>query len=114
MKPLDEYLELQKKIFSYFGYVEDWRVLPLNDCRECYWYLTGEGPGDRVCFAETEEELTAQDGNYFEAEIYTQRHLPKWVYRGADYTLVVVDTHADGNQLLSVFANSKERPGQGV
>lgn len=109
MKMLDEYFELQEKVFSYFGYMEDWRVLPLDDCREYYWYLTGEGHGDNVCFAKTEKELTEQDGNYYENEIYTQRHLPKWVYRGAEYTLVVVDTHTDGNQLLSVFANSKER-----
>jgi hypothetical protein len=110
MKLLDEYFELQEKIFSYFGYVENWRVLPLDDCREYYWFLTGEGYGDKVCFAKTEKELAEQGGgNYYENEIYTQRHLPKWVYRGAEYTLVVVDTHTDDNKLLSVFANSKEQ-----
>ena len=109
MKMLDEYFELQEKVFAYVGYVEDWRMLPLDDCREYYWHLTGEGHGDNVCFAKTEKELAEQDGDYYESEIYTQRHLSKWVYRGEEYTLVVVDTHTDGNQLLSVFSNSKER-----
>lgn len=109
MKLLDEYLKLQEGIFSYFGYVEDWRILPLDDCRQYYWYLTKDGRGGLVCFADTEAELERQDGQYYENEIYTQRHLPRWVYRGAEYTLVVVDTHTDGNQLLSVFTNSRER-----
>lgn len=111
MELLDKYNDLRQQIFDYFGYVEDWRVLPLNDAREYYWHLTGEGHGDEVKFARHEENLfhaTFEDG--YSNEIYTQPHLPKWVYRGADYTLVVVDTHTDGNQFLQIFDNTKERP----
>lgn len=108
MKLLDDYFELQAKIFEHFGYQENWRVLPLDDARIYYWRLDGEGPGT-VKFSETEEEL-GSDGDYYENEIYTQRHLPKWVYRADGYTLVVVDTHTDGNQLLQVFDNALERP----
>ena len=110
MELLDEYLELQDKIFDYFGYVEDWCIYPLSDSRDFYWFLTGEGYGDSVCFAETEEELINQTGNYYEDGIYTQRFIPKWVHRGAEYTLILVDTYTDGNKLLSVFTNSMERP----
>ena len=110
MKTLDDYFELQRQIFEHFGYTQDWRVLPLDDARGYYWRLDGEGPGT-VTFAETEEKL-ASDGDYYENEIYTQRHLPRWVYRAADYTLVVVDTHTDGNQLLQVFDNAMERPNE--
>lgn len=53
MKQLDDYFALQQAIFQYFGYREDWRILPLDDCREFY---------------------------------------------------------TDGNKLLSVFSNDKERP----
>lgn len=112
MKTLDDYFELQRQIFKHFGYVEDWRVLPLDDARRYYWRLDGEGPGN-VCFADSEEELTTESGNYYEDAIYTQRSLPKWVYRAADYTLVVVDTNTDGNQLLKVFDNALERPNGG-
>ena len=111
MELLDHYFDLQAQIFEYFGYVEDWRVLPLDDCRDFYWRLDGEGPGT-VGFARTEGDLKmeADSNEYYENDIYTQRHLPQWVYRGVDYTLVVVDTHTDGNQLLQVFSNALERP----
>lgn len=110
MDLLDQEQAVRQKIFDYFGYVEDWRVLPLDDAREYYWHLTGEGYCDEVKFARREENLfegTMDDG--YSNEIYTQRHLPKWVYRGPDYTMVVVDTHTDGNQFLQIFDNSKER-----
>lgn len=109
MQQLDQYFSLQKEIFEYFGYKEDWRILPLDDAREFFWKLDGEGPGV-VKHAFTEEELADEDGDYYENDIYTQRHLPKWVYRGAEFTLIVVDTNTDGNKLLQIFANANERP----
>lgn len=109
MKLLDDYFELRRQIFKHFGYRENWRVLHLDDARSYYWRLDGEGPGT-VKFADTEEELENEAGQYYENEIYTQRNLPKWVYRAADYTMVCVDTHTDGNQLLRVFDNAMERP----
>lgn len=109
MELLDKYMALRDELFAYFGYVEDWRVIPVDDAREYFWRLDGEGPGT-VTFADTEEQLDSEEGEYYENSIYTQRHLPKWVYRGAAYTMVVVDTHTDGNQFLRIFDNSKERP----
>lgn len=108
MEMLDRYLKLQKEIFDYFGYAEDWHVFPIDDAREYFWRIEGGDTGT-VCFAETEKELSEKDGQYYENEIYTQRHLPKWVYRGAEYTLIVVDTHTDGNKFLKIFSNSLER-----
>ncbi len=109
MKLLDQYNDIRNQVLAYFGYVEDWCVLPLEDSREYFWNLDGEGPGI-VRFADSEDELASEDGNYYENEIYTQQHLSKWVYRGADYTMVVVDTHTDGNKFLQVFTNANERP----
>lgn len=109
MQLLTEYFALQAKVFEFFGYKEDWRVIPLDDARKYFWRLEGEGPGE-VHFADSEQELTEQSGNYYVNEIYTQRFLPKWVYRGDGYTMVAVDTHTDGNKLLQVFDNAKERP----
>ena len=108
MELLDRYNALRAELFAYFGYVEDWCVLLLDDAREYFWKLDGEGPGT-VKFADTEEELSNEEGQYYENEIYTQRHLPKWVYRGADFTMIAVDTHMDGNKFLQVFANANER-----
>ena len=113
MKSIDDYFALQAEIFDYFGYVEDWRAIPLADARDSYWYLTGEGAGDEVLFADNEEDLHNDEGNNYSAEIYTQRFLPKWVYRGKEFTMVCVDTHTDGNKFLMVFDNEKESPSGG-
>lgn len=107
MQLLTEYFEIQKKVFAYFGYVEDWRVIPLDDAREYFWRIDGEGPGT-VCYADSEDELANESGNYYEDEIYTQRHLPRWVYRGDEFTLVCCNPGVDGNVFLRVFDNSKE------
>ena len=109
MELLDRYEALRAEVFAYFGYTEDWHVFPLDDARQYFWKLDGEGPGE-VKFASTEEELANETGLYYENEIYTSRHLSKWVYRGDEFTMVVVDTHTDGNKFLQVFANANERP----
>lgn len=111
MELLTKHQKLRQEIFDYFGYVEDWRILPINDTREYYWVLDGDGPGC-VRFAETEEQLLS-DGDYYENIIYTQRHLPRWVYRGEDYTMIVADTETDGNKLLQIFTNANERQVKG-
>lgn len=103
MKLLDAEQAIRQEIFDYFGYVENWRVLPFDDARDCYWRLRdGE-----VMFAETLDKLNS-DGNYYVNEIYTQRHLDKHIYHGKDYTMMMVDTHTDGNKFLQIFDNSKE------
>jgi hypothetical protein len=83
-------------------------VLPFQDCTEYYWRLEEEGRGGEVKFAESFKQLTDDEADFYSDEIYTNRHLDKWVYRGEEYTMILVDTHTDGNQFLSVFDNSKE------
>jgi hypothetical protein len=108
VKKLDEYFKLQKEIYEYFGYKEDWVVIPIDDARMYYWHITNESNGE-VRFAEDKENVfegTMEDG--YSNEIYTQRFLPKWVYRGDEYTMICVDTHTDGNKFLQIFDNKKE------
>ena len=106
MKMLDDYFKLQQDIYDYFGYVEDWVVIPLDDCTSYFWEL-GE---DEVRYSEEVEKLEDWEaGQYYAAEIYRQRFLPKWVYRVEDYTMVCADTHVDGNKFLMVFDNAKEQ-----
>lgn len=104
---LDQYMGLQKQIYEYFGYVEDWRVIPINDSREYFWNLD-ESTG-RVLFWEKPEDLDS--GEHYENFIYQQRFLTKWVYRAEEYTMIVVDTHTDGNKFLQIFANALEVQG---
>ena len=103
MQLLDTYARVIKEIHEYFGYVEDWAVIPIDDRREMFW----KQDGYNVRYAPDEDTLNS-DGDYYEDEIYTQRHLPKWIYPGEDYTMICVDTHTDGNKFLAIFANSKE------
>lgn len=108
-KALDSYLSLQQEIFNYFGYKQDWKVIPIDDAREYYWELCqNEDGGGEVFFSEEREDVVKKSGNYYGNEIYTQRFLPKWVYRGKDYTMICVDTHTDGNKFLQIFDNNKE------
>jgi hypothetical protein len=109
MKLLKEYFELQQKIFDYFNYQEDWRVIPLIDETKHYWFVTGENHGHScVWWPEPITKKMVEDGAIYAGSIYTQRFLPKWVYRGEEYTMVCVDTHTDGNKFLMVFDNTKE------
>lgn len=106
---INSYFSLEQQIHESFGYVEDWVKIPMEDSRIYYWRLTGEGRGDSVGFADTVEELNDTSGNYYEEEIYTQRFLKKWVYRGEHLTMVCCNTGVDGNKFLRIFENSKER-----
>lgn len=110
MKLLDDYFGLQKQIYKYFGYTEDWRAIPLEDYTEYYWALNQKEDGSGyVGFADNKKYVSHKDGeSYYQHLIYTQRFLPKWVYRGTDYTMICVDTLTDGNKYLSVFDNEKE------
>ena len=104
MQLLDDYFKLQKQIYDYFGYKEDWVVIPLDDCTEMYWCLDNDISPNEVRFAKTDEDdlWDEKKGEYYCNSIYTQRFLDKYVYRTDDYTMVCADT-------LQVFDNTKER-----
>ena len=104
MTLLDNEREIRKEIFKYFGYVEDWRILPFDDCRGLFWKLYSSN----VAYASTEFDLANESGEMWLDEIYTNRHLPKHVYRGEDFTMILTDPHCDGNQFLSIFTNVLE------
>lgn len=111
MELLKRYLELQEQIYNFFGYKEDYVVIPLEDSTECYWYLDQDQDGrGYVSFSEEplSIELISEGDEFYQDVIYTQRFLPKWVYRADNYTMICVDTRTDGNKFLRVFDNSKE------
>jgi len=102
-------LGAEKEIHKFFGYVEDWVAIPLDDRRDMFWKLNGgEGHGATVLYNEDRDAVLNETGEHYESAIYTQRFLPKWVYRADGYTLICLDTQCDGNKFLSIFDNSKE------
>jgi hypothetical protein len=115
---VDRYHEARAAIFAHVGYVQDWRALPIDDSRDQFWAVDAH-EREWVKFSPNREALVYWLGKHadeygpygnvlFEHVIYTQRHLPKWVYRGAALTLVVTDTQTDGNKLLQLFRNENE------
>lgn len=114
---VDRFFEARAAIFAHVGYDESWRVLPIEDNRSDFWAVD-KAEHAWVKFSAKREALVAWLGGdddfrsysdvLYEHPIYTQRHLPKWVYRGAELTLVVVDTQTDGNKILQLFRNANE------
>ena len=109
-KLLDQFFNLEEEIHKFFKYKEDWKKIPIVDQRKYYWHLAQveDGSGE-VTFHEqpfTKEILGT--GHYYQNTIYTQRFLPKWVYRTKHYTMICEDTHTDGNQWLGIYDNAKE------
>jgi len=113
MKLLEQYFEIQNEIYKYFEYEEDWVVIPLDSRLDCYWMVVGgdeKGAGGYVTWSPepfTKESLE-DGGKTYGGPIYTQRFLPKWIYRKEDYTMISIDTRCDGNKFLMIFDNSKE------
>lgn len=112
MEMLKEYFALQEKIHDYFGYKEDWKVIPLVDDTEMFWFVEEcedeDGYSGSVSYAESIADLDSDGEASYMDDIYTQRFLPKFVFRGEDYTMISCDPHVDGNKFLRVFDNAKE------
>jgi len=104
MKLLDKYFKLQELIYKYFGYKEDWRIYPLNDNTEYFWYLDLEK--NRVIYAKNMKDFTT--GDYFSSKIYFCRFLEKHIYHAKRYTMILENTRTDHNIFLSIFSNKKE------
>ena len=116
---MDRFFSARAAIFQHVGYIENWRILPIDDSRDQFWAVDGTERA-WVKFSPQRKALThwltKQDAGphsdvLYENTIYTQRHLPKWVYRGSELTLVVADPHTDGNQFLQIFRNKNEIQG---
>jgi hypothetical protein len=104
MKQLDDYNEAQKAVYDYFGFKEDWAVYPIDDRREYWWDMNAT----EVNFYDTKEAYETEDGMHsYSDEILHHRFYPKAVFEGAEFTLIMVDTHTDGNRFLAIYDNSK-------
>jgi len=108
---IDSYFGLQAKIHEALGYVEDWRVIPMDDCRGKHWMLVG-GEGVGASCVLSDEPFTMESlrngKKVYSNSVYTQRFLKKWVYRSPTHVMVACDTHTDGNKLLRIFDADKE------
>lgn len=107
----------RKWLHKYFGYQEDWVTIPMSDERDKWWFIRGAkddtGAGGEVVMEYQPEPFDikdVEDGNCVSWNIYTQRFLPKWVFRGKDFTMISCATGVDGNKYLGIFSNDHEVP----
>lgn len=107
---IDAYFKAKDAVHALFGYKPDWVEIPLDDNRESYWMIVGGEERGQVVYAP--EPLTAElftsGRDFYAGPIYTQRFLPKWVWRTPTHVLVSYDTQTDGNKFLMILDASKE------
>ena len=104
MKQLDVCNDALEAVYDYFGFNEDWSVYPIDDRRDYWWEINAE----EVHFFDSKEAYETEDGMHsYTDEILHHRFYPKAVYEGAEFTMIMVDTHTDGNRFLAIYDNSK-------
>jgi len=98
-KALDEFFKLEREIYEHFGYEQQWRAFPIDDCREYFWGID-----------EHETEVTYSSNETFKDEnVLYSANIQGDIYRKDDFTMIAVDTQADGNVFCQIFDNKKER-----
>lgn len=98
------YNQAKQELYDYFGFKDDWAVFPIEDRRRYWWSMTASD----VTFYDSLEAYQKSDGDHtYSDSILHHRFYQKAVYPGKDYTLVMVDTHTDGNKFLAIYDNSK-------
>ncbi|RKZ95071.1 MAG: hypothetical protein DRQ40_04435, partial [Gammaproteobacteria bacterium] len=105
---VDAYFKAKASVHKLAGYVEDWVDIPLGDYRGMQWMIIGSDDGGTCVYGDELSVKSCGGGECYSASIYTQRFLPKWVYRSPSHVLICIDTQIDGNKFLGVFDTDKE------
>lgn len=98
---INNYFKLQNEVHGLFEYTEDWRIFPMVDNRDYFWYLDG----DSLLFCDDDN---FDDSNTYGGEIYHYRHIRKHVFKTSELTMMLVDTRCDSNIVLMIFSNDRE------
>lgn len=109
---LNGFFRLRREIQDYFGYEEDWDVLPLCDERDMYWMLV-KGRKPFIVYSEkpiTPESIANGDIDIVVGVIHDVLNTRRTLYRRDDLVAVPVDTKWDGNKYLMIFDTAKEVP----
>lgn len=97
MKLLDTYLEVTQEIYDYFGYQENWEVLPIQDSREYFWRISDM----ELQYGNTALDIIEETENSYAEDIIDK------IYEGDEYTLIGVST-SSGQSYLRIFDNEKQ------
>jgi hypothetical protein len=114
---VDDLFDARAKIFKHVGYVEQWHDMPFEDSRDHFWSVGSWG--SQIGFSPDREALIywlEHEGDHgpfgdklYSNEIYSGRHDAKdGIHRGAELTMICVDTNTDGNMFFQLFRNDHE------
>ena len=101
-KCLEQYLSMEKEIHKLFGYVQEWRVYPIQDMTGVYWCVPQHSDYE-LRFSQTIDGLGADIGDDPEYSVEVKR-----IFACDGFTMLHVDTHTDGNQFLYILDNKKK------
>lgn len=102
---LNRYQEIEQQIYNYFGYEEEWRKMPLDDCTEYFWCFDGNG---NVHYCEAKNKTLAKEIIKKGEHSYSDKIRKNIIHIKCDLTLICLNTNCDFNVFLSIFDNSKE------
>jgi len=110
LKAIKTYFELMQDIYDHFGFEERDRRLPLDDCTDDYWFLTGEQTGGVCvhCDRPLDEGIITKGDDLYVGRVRKAIGHLKPVYRTDYFTMASVDTQVNDNILLMIFSNDKE------
>ncbi len=93
-KKLKQFEKLKEEIYEYFKFIETWKERPISIETDCYWKLY---KNESVEFCPNKKFMP--DSTYGYDIVHDS------VYIGEDYTMIVSDTHCDGNEYDVIFSN---------
>lgn len=107
---LKQYFNIQDQIYAVFGYVENWIPYTMEWMEDYYWKIGVSSIWGKIeCVRYSSLPLSeATDADSYEDEIRHDRFLKSSIWKTADYTLILCDTHTDGVKLLRIFDNALE------
>lgn len=99
MNIIENYQNSINALYEHVGFEEGWEIFPINICTNYYWTIDK----DKVHFSEDPKYNEEVCTEY----IITNIHYPNTIYKGTEYTAILLDTQVDGNVFLSFFWNGK-------
>jgi len=100
---ISNYKNALQAIYDHVGFKEDWAIYTIADHTDKYWHADD----DSVCYADSESDFYYDHDEHCVEAIYKHRFYDKWVYEGAEFTMIFCDPQVDGMKWFKLFDNKK-------
>lgn len=105
MNLMETFEKTRDALYEHVGFKESYAVCQIDDRTEMFWIINKEE--NKVRFADEQTTLFS-DEKFYEDEISGLSFYNKTIYRGKKYTMIIVNTHVDGNCFFAFYDNKKE------